>query len=107
MKVEKIKLDENVVDILSDIIQSQKFTNSDNMDFTIALINAKNNKTMTMDGARVIKNFLNPSNYPKTKNPVIINLYRKYEYVHKYVTMTILKKRNIKSQLQPLFSKIK
>jgi|JYMV01.1.fsa_nt_gi hypothetical protein len=107
MQVEKLKLDSTVVDILSDIIKSQKFTNSDNIDFTIALINAKDNATMTMEGARVIKNFLNPNNYPKTKNPAIINLYRKYEYVHKYVTLTALKKRNIKSQLQPLFSKIK
>lgn len=107
MKVEKFNLDKTVVVILSDIIQSQKFTNSDNMDFTIALINAKDNASMTIDGAKVIKNFLNPKNYPKTKNPAIINLYRKYEYVYKYVTMTVLKKRNIKSQLQPLYSQIK
>lgn len=107
MKVEKFKLDDNVVEILSDIIKSQKFTNSDNIDFTIALINAKTNSSMTISGAKVIKNFLNPKNYPKTKNPSIINLYRKYEYVYKYVTMTVLKKKNIKSQLQPLYSKIK
>jgi hypothetical protein len=103
---EKYNLDEMSVSIVSDIIKTQKFTNSDNIDFIIALISARDTSIVTKDGSRIIKRFLNPTNYPKTKNPTILHLYNKYEYVYKYTTLCLLHKRNIKSKLLSLHTKI-
>lgn len=104
---EKFNLDELSVDIITDMIKTQKFSNSDNIDFLVSLISARDTGCTTKDGAREIKKSLNPVNYPKTKNPVMLHLYDKYEYLFKYMTLCLLHKRNIKSKLVTLHKKIK
>lgn len=104
---EKYNLDTMSISIVTDMVKTQKFSSSDNIDFLLSLISARDTGCTTKDGAREIKKSLNPVNYPKTKNPAMLHLYDKYEYLFKYMTLCLLHKRNIKSKLVSLHNKIK
>ena len=104
---EKFTLDKTVTDIISDIIVSQKHSSSENIDFIISLLSAKENGVITRDAGVVIKNYLNPNNYSRTKNDFLINLYKKYQYVHDFITLSLEHKKNIKAQLLPFYKTIK
>ena len=106
MKKNRVLLDRVVVKILSNILESLSFSNSKNIDFTIAIIGARDNSYITEEASVLIKRYLDPKKYPKSKNKQVLKKYLEYEYVHKYVTMALNKEKNIKSRLQPFYARI-
>jgi|JYMV01.1.fsa_nt_gi hypothetical protein len=104
---DKYKIDETVNGIFSDILKAQKITNSNNINFLVALIGARDNMYTTKSGASIIAKFLDPSRYPKTKDVEIINKYKKYQYAFEFLKSTVQRKTNIKTDLIHLHKEIK
>jgi len=95
----KYKVDKDIVAILSEMISSMKFTNSENMDFLISMIGTVNNGYTTSGGCRSILVHLQTQNYPKTRNEELLKKRRKYEYVYRYFNLLLKDTKNIKSKL--------
>lgn len=102
-----ITIDDHVIKLLDEILSKKKFISSENMDIAISIISIKDCKKATLMAAKALINELNPTKKPKPTNTETVNIYKKYAYICQFLNLSLKGEKNVKSRLQPLWSKIR